>query len=78
MTPEQFTYWLQGFVELSGIGDEIDSRKWVSIKDHLQTVFNKETPTYTKYPPNVTTTPTQLAPPGSGTYFPTNAPTVIC
>lgn len=47
MTPEQFTYWLQGFVELSGIGDQIDSAKWRMIKDHLQEVFKKQTPVYT-------------------------------
>ncbi|HDG0630495.1 TPA: hypothetical protein PFA69_004638 [Serratia marcescens] len=42
MTPEQFTYWLQGFVELHG---EMPSEaQWESIKDHLQTVFVKVTP----------------------------------
>lgn len=42
MTPEQFTYWLQGFVELHG---EMPSEaQWKSIKEHLQTVFAKVTP----------------------------------
>lgn len=42
MTPEQFTYWLQGFAEIT------DSRptdaQWKSIKEHLTTVFTKITP----------------------------------
>ncbi|HHT4259215.1 TPA: hypothetical protein ACTYZB_004882 [Klebsiella variicola] len=42
MTPEQFAYWLQGFVELNG--QLPDEEQWVSIKDHLQTVFKKVTP----------------------------------
>ncbi len=42
MTPEQFAYWLQGFVELHG---ELPSEEqWKLIKEHLQTVFNKVTP----------------------------------
>jgi hypothetical protein len=42
MTSEQFTYWLQGFIELYG---EIPSEaQWQSIKEHLQTVFVKVTP----------------------------------
>lgn len=41
MTPEQFAYWLQGFVEL---GDQRPTEaQWNSIKEHLQTVFNKVT-----------------------------------
>ncbi|QIC87519.1 hypothetical protein F0336_14145 [Serratia liquefaciens] len=42
MTPEQFTYWLQGFVELHG--DLPTDDQWKSIKEHLQTVFVKVTP----------------------------------
>lgn len=43
MTPEQFTYWLQGFVELN---PDIQPTKeqWQMIKEHLQTVFKKVTP----------------------------------
>jgi len=42
MTPEQFTYWLQGFVELNKtIPTE---EQWKSIKDHLSVVFTKVTP----------------------------------
>jgi hypothetical protein len=42
MTPDQFTYWLQGFVELNGsMPNEV---QWKSITDHLKTVFNKVTP----------------------------------
>lgn len=45
MTPEQFTYWLQGFVEISG--SRPTDKEWQTIKDHIQTVFKKETPEYT-------------------------------
>ena len=42
MTPEQFTYWLQGFTELNGaMPNEV---QWKAITDHLKTVFNKVTP----------------------------------
>lgn len=42
MTPEQFAYWLQGYVEISG--KQPTESEWQVIKDHLQTVFNKVTP----------------------------------
>ena len=43
MTPEQFCYWLQGFVELSG--DCLPTQEqWKSIREHMQTVFQKVTP----------------------------------
>ena len=42
MEPEQFTYWLQGFVELNG--ETPTPEQWRSIKEHLQTVFVKVTP----------------------------------
>ena len=43
MTPEQFCYWMQGFVELSG-GCPPTPEQWTSIGEHLQQVFNKKTP----------------------------------
>lgn len=46
MTPEQFTYWLQGFSEIS---DKTPTEnEWKIIQDHLALVFNKITPTYPK------------------------------
>lgn len=42
MTPEQFCYWLQGFVENDGRAP--NDKQWLSIKNHLNTVFNKRTP----------------------------------
>lgn len=42
MTPEQFAYWLQGFAENNGARPT--EVQWRSIKDHLATVFVKETP----------------------------------
>jgi hypothetical protein len=43
MTPEQFAYWLQGFVELTQ-GQTPNPAQWKSIQAHLNTVFNKVTP----------------------------------
>lgn len=43
MTPETFTYWLQGFVELTE-SDTISEKQWLVIKDHLKLVFDKKTP----------------------------------
>jgi hypothetical protein len=42
MTPEQFAYWLNGFVELNG--GMVSDDQWISIKQHLATVFKKVTP----------------------------------
>ena len=50
MTPEQFTYWLQGFIEIND-PKTIGEKETQIIKDHLCTVFNKVTP---KYKPNDT------------------------
>jgi hypothetical protein len=43
MTPEQFTYWLQGFCELTD-GQPPTPEQWKSIHEHLKTVFQKVTP----------------------------------
>lgn len=49
MTPEQFAYWLQGFVETNS-GNPPNVWQWKMIKDHLQTCFNKVTPNYPSNP----------------------------
>lgn len=49
MTPENFVYWLQGYVELCG-SREITHEQWVSIKQHLNLVLNKVTPGGLTYP----------------------------
>lgn len=41
MTPEQFAYWLQGFVELHG--ERPTQEQWNQIKEHVSLVFNKVT-----------------------------------
>jgi hypothetical protein len=46
MTAEQFTYWLQGFIEIND-PKTIGEKETQIIKDHLATVFNKVTPTDT-------------------------------
>lgn len=48
MTPEQFVYWLQGFAEVNQKAP--NDAQWTIIKDHLQTVFKKETPNRMPYP----------------------------
>ena len=45
MTPEQFTYWLQGFLEVTNAKSVTEEQLQV-IKDHLVTVFKKVTPDY--------------------------------
>jgi hypothetical protein len=44
MTPKDFTYWLQGFFELSNEDVTLSHRQLKIIKDHLNLVFDKETP----------------------------------
>jgi hypothetical protein len=48
MTPEQFAYWLQGYVEIRG--STPTPGEWDVIKDHLATVFKKVTPDRQPYP----------------------------
>jgi len=43
MTAEQFTYWLQGFMEIND-PRSLGVRETQIIKDHLASVFNKQTP----------------------------------
>jgi len=44
MSPEQFCYWLQGFVELSPDLKVPSEKQWQAIKEHISTVFLKVTP----------------------------------
>jgi hypothetical protein len=75
MTAEQFTYWLQGFMEV-GDPKTLDSTQTQIIKDHLSLVFEKQTPTrLTSIPGNGTAQPY----PGPLTTSPyTNPNQVIC
>ena len=57
LTPEQFVYWLQGFMEMAE-PESLSNRQLNMIKDHLALVFNKKTPDYT-----VTTTDQITIPP---------------
>lgn len=43
MTLEQFTYWLQGFMEMAD-PKELNVTQTQQIKDHLKLVFDKKTP----------------------------------
>jgi hypothetical protein len=43
MTAEQFTYWLQGFMEIND-PETLGVRETQMIKDHLKLVFDKQTP----------------------------------
>lgn len=43
MNETEFTYWLQGFFELSN-AEELTREQVKIIKDHLSLVFDKKTP----------------------------------
>ena len=43
MSPDNFTYWLKGFFEISD-AKKLDEKQIDIIKDHLDLVFNKVTP----------------------------------
>ena len=43
MSPQDFTYWLQGFFELSN-SDTLTESQVALIREHLELVFNKVTP----------------------------------
>lgn len=43
MTPEQFIYWLQGFLEIAD-PKKLDKTQIQIIKDHIALVMTKETP----------------------------------
>lgn len=51
MTPEQFAYWLKGFVEIQN-PETLDKDQLQIIKDHLELVFDKVTPV--RLPPKAT------------------------
>lgn len=48
MNHDQFTYWLQGFVEMNN-GHYPSPEQWQMIKDHLKLCFNKMTPPLQPY-----------------------------
>lgn len=50
MTPEQFVYWLQGFLELSE-SPALSETQTQIVKDHLNLVFTKVTPDRKDEPP---------------------------
>lgn len=45
MTPQDFCYWFQGFIEIAD-PKELSEKELQVIKDHLALVFKKETPAY--------------------------------
>lgn len=45
MNEREFCYWLQGLLELSDV-KILDEKQVQIIRDHLQLVFNKQTPFY--------------------------------
>ena len=49
MNSTDFTYWLQGFVELTET-NTISEKQWLMIKDHLKLVFDKKTPERNEFP----------------------------
>lgn len=55
MTSEQFTYWLQGYLEVAD-PKTLNEKQVQIIKDHLALVFKKVTPDYTR-PSEIINTP---------------------
>lgn len=45
MSPENFVYWLRGFIEISH-ECEPDAEQWQMIKEHLDLVMTKVTPNH--------------------------------
>lgn len=50
MSPDQFVYWLQGFMEMQE-PVTLDARQTQMIKDHLALVFEKVTKSFSPPPP---------------------------
>lgn len=74
MTPENFTFWLQGFMEIQN-PTTLDKDQIQIIKDHLDLVFNKVTPV--RVPIAAPTIPIPISPPAPTTYpgiFPKTQP----
>lgn len=42
MTPEQFAYWLQGFVEMNNKSHHPTPRQWDLIKKNLKKAFSNK------------------------------------
>lgn len=64
MTPEQFTYWLQGKLEGRDI-TQLHADELKAIQDHLKTVFHKITPEYPNYSPTTDRNLPPTFPPGT-------------
>jgi hypothetical protein len=81
MTPEQFTYWLQGFIELSN-PTHLTTRQLEIVKDHLASVFDKKTPNRNTvgWTPEWPVMPGTTAPVGPYTYpdITNDRTTIIC
>ena len=79
MTAEQFTYWLQGFMEIND-PEVLGVRETQIIKDHLASVFNKQTPvrkktTLDQYKELLKKHNTYTSPMTTGPYTSPNRPT---
>lgn len=51
MTPQDFCFWLQGYVEMGG--DAPTDAQWEMIKEHLGLVFDKQTSTLSELTENL-------------------------
>ncbi len=47
MNAENFVYWLQGFLEVSG-AEELNNHQLRIVRDHIKLVLDKRTPEYNK------------------------------
>lgn len=75
MTPEQFVYWLQGFMEI-GNPEMLSKEQVMEIRNHLKEVFHKVTPMVTTWPEQPTIHQYEALP-FNGSEFPKEG-TFIC
>jgi len=75
---QQFAYWLQGFVELTGGKTAPTTEQWKMICEHLALVFKKVTPPLEqqKAPALPPYTPSQPVMPGPA--WPDTYPKITC
>jgi hypothetical protein len=78
MTPEQFCYWLQGFIELTDGSTPPNVFQWKNVQEHLKLVFEKATPPLRSPFSPVTPIVPLFLPNEKHDYWPNSRPTILC
>ncbi len=76
MTQSDFTFWLQGYVEICGARP--DETQWLIIKDHLKEVFDKRTPDRPFFLPSAGSLPFQIETDEQGNVLPVQTQFITC